>query len=44
MVDIKEKKDCSGCGACSAICPQSCIDMKTDNEGFLYPVIEKENC
>lgn len=39
-----EKNDCCGCGACSNICPNQCIEMAADNEGFKYPVINKEKC
>ncbi len=34
----KNKSDCMGCSACMASCPVQCISMKTDKEGFLYPV------
>lgn len=34
---VKEKKNCTGCGACYNICPVDCIEMKEDEEGFLYP-------
>lgn len=44
MIDIKEKKDCCGCGACVQRCPKSCISMLEDNEGFLYPEVDKEMC
>lgn len=35
---------CTACSACLHICPQRCISMKTDEWGFLYPVIQKEKC
>ena len=35
----KEKQECCGCSACSAICPQKAINMTDDLEGFEYPVI-----
>lgn len=35
---------CSGCGACAAICPKSCITMTADEEGFLYPKVDKSRC
>ena len=38
MIDIKEKNGCCGCNACVQRCPKSCITMREDNEGFLYPV------
>lgn len=39
-----EKKECSGCTACLHVCPKQCISMKQDEEGFLYPVIDKNSC
>ena len=44
MLQIKQKHNCSGCSACSNICPKNCIEMKADEEGFLYPVIDEERC
>lgn len=44
MIDIKEKKWCCGCNACVQRCPKSCITMREDNEGFLYPEVNKEVC
>ena len=44
MIDIKDKKNCSGCGACYKACPKNCISMKTDSEGFRYPVVDSSNC
>lgn len=44
MIDIKEKKDCCGCNACFDICPKKCISLKTDNEGFWYPEVDKDTC
>lgn len=41
---IHKKQDCCGCTACAAICPKDAIIMKEDNEGFLYPTVDKENC
>ncbi len=38
------KEDCSGCSACMAVCKRSCIEMKADSEGFLYPVVSAEGC
>lgn len=38
------KKTCSGCTACKHICPTSAIEMRSDDEGFQYPVINKEKC
>lgn len=40
MINIVDKKMCSGCHACFNICPKQCIKMKMDDEGFLYPRVE----
>lgn len=44
MIDIKEKNGCCGCDACVQRCPKSCITMREDNEGFLYPEVDREVC
>ena len=44
MIDIKRKGDCCGCEACVQICPKKCIDVSRDNQGFLYPQVDKESC
>ncbi len=44
MIQINDKKNCCGCGACSNICPKNCINMKYDEEGFTYPDIDSTNC
>ncbi|KGK89557.1 4Fe-4S dicluster domain-containing protein [Clostridium sp. HMP27] len=40
----EKKEDCCGCTACYAICPKDAISMKTDEEGFVYPVINESKC
>jgi len=44
MIEITDKKMCSGCHACYSVCPQNCIDMIKDDEGFLYPLVDKDRC
>ena len=44
MIEVNKKQDCCGCTACAAICPKDAIIMKEDNEGFLYPTVDKETC
>lgn len=44
MISIQQKKNCSGCHACASVCPAQCIEMVTDEEGFLYPTVNKEAC
>ena len=39
-----DKAACTGCAACYAVCPESCIEMKADEEGFLYPEVNEEVC
>ena len=41
---LAKQEDCSGCTACVEICPRKCIEMKTDDEGFYYPVIDQDKC
>lgn len=44
VVLFEDKKECCACGACLAICPKQAIEMKTDEYGFAYPVIDKAKC
>lgn len=44
MINIENKKDCTGCYACANICPKNCISMDRDIEGFRYPIINKSKC
>ncbi len=44
MIDIQSKNLCCGCGACSQICPKRCISFVPDEEGFLYPNVNKISC
>lgn len=44
MLVLKDKKGCSGCTACSAVCKHGCISMSSDSEGFLYPDIDAARC
>lgn len=44
MIEVKNKHLCCGCGACEQKCPLHCIQLKEDNEGFLYPFVNKEIC
>lgn len=41
---LKEKSLCCGCGACKNACPTKCITMEFDDEGFRYPIVNKEDC
>ncbi len=46
MIDlrIKDKKDCTACHACLNVCPQACISMEVDIEGFSYPKVNYDKC
>ncbi len=44
MIQIDDKRNCCGCGACTNACPKQCISMQYDKEGFLYPLIDKDRC
>lgn len=44
MIELSDKSECSGCGACAAVCPKNAIQMKADEAGFLVPVIDNKMC
>lgn len=44
MIQIIDKKQCCGCASCVNICPQKCIHMEIDDEGFKYPIINEAKC
>jgi coenzyme F420-reducing hydrogenase beta subunit len=45
MISVfSNKEDCCGCSACQQICSQNAITMRPDEEGFLYPEIDKVHC
>lgn len=44
MINILEKKDCTGCYGCANVCPKNCINMIEDDEGFKYPKINNDIC
>lgn len=44
VINLINKTDCSGCGACVCACPAKCLSMKSDREGFYYPHIDDKNC
>lgn len=39
-----DKTTCFGCSACTAACRFDAIRLEPDEEGFLYPEIERERC
>ena len=44
MIQIHDKLECTGCAACYNVCPVKAIEMKEDEEGFLYPNIDAQRC
>ena len=44
IVLFKNKKTCCGCSACASICPKGAIEMKPDEQGFIYPVVDSNLC
>ena len=44
MIEIKDKSKCCGCCACIDVCTHFAISLKTDDEGFWYPVVDSEKC
>ena len=44
MINIVDKKDCCGCSACYDACPKKAISLKTDIEGFWYPIVNQDIC
>lgn len=44
MIKITDKHDCCGCSACVQRCPKQCISLKEDEEGFLYPKVNIDEC
>lgn len=43
-IEINNKENCCGCGACSSICPVNCITLIKDHKGFDYPQIDEKIC
>lgn len=37
-------KKCSGCGACSCVCPKGAIKIELNEYGFYQPKIDKDKC
>lgn len=44
MIEITDKKECTGCNACHDICPKQAISLNVDIEGFWYPIVNKDKC
>lgn len=44
MIRLDKKENCCGCEACKQVCPRKCISFQYDEEGFMYPQINKKDC
>ncbi len=44
MIQIEDKRRCCGCEACRQVCPQGCIRLERDEEGFGYPIVDADRC
>ena len=44
MIQILDKHNCCGCNSCVQKCPKQCISMHEDEEGFLYPQVDLNQC
>ncbi len=44
MIQVTDKAECCGCGACQEACPAACIQMAYDSEGFAYPSVLEKAC
>ena len=44
MINITNKYSCCGCSACGQVCPRKCIRFNEDEQGFLYPKVDKSLC
>ena len=44
MIQLADKKYCTGCSSCMDSCPKHAISMREDREGFLFPVIDEARC
>ncbi len=44
MVQLCDRKICTGCSACASACPGGAITMRADSEGFLFPSVDAGLC
>ena len=44
MIELANIDDCTGCSACSFVCPKSCIKMTEGKDGILLPNIDHKLC
>lgn len=43
-MDLPHEDSCTGCGACSNVCPKNCIQIRYNDQGFLIPETDRNIC
>lgn len=43
MIDLNDKR-CTACGSCVQKCPQRCLSLAEDGNGFLFPSVSIDKC
>lgn len=43
-IQTNNPSDCCGCRACEQVCAHHALSMKSNDEGFLYPVLDTSRC
>lgn len=43
-IKLADRGHCTGCAACCLVCPKAAILMTSDDEGFLYPIVDESRC
>lgn len=43
-LETGKKSDCYGCGACAEVCKFAALSMQHDDEGFAYPLVNRDLC
>lgn len=41
---LADRDNCTACGGCSQVCVYQAIEMRPDEKGFLYPVVDNSKC
>ena len=44
MIKLADKFQCTGCSACSNVCPQNAMKMQYDEQGFLFSEVDNDRC
>lgn len=44
QIHLASFEQCTGCSACSSVCPTNSITMREDKEGFMQPHIDIDTC